>query len=665
VRLPKVLRIARWEVTKNAGGIDRQALAVAVAAIALLGLIAPLAAGGGPGLDDGLYHVGVDEDSQYYDVARADDTFVVRPADPEALGDSVDLLIQGDDITAANTQKGEAARQELRSSVQSYNNRKLRQEVNATAAFPVSVLLEYREQSGVDSGLVDQPDGADGDGGAGDGTGDGDGGTGDDGDGGTGNGDGGTGDGDGGTDGDGGDGAVGGTDGGTGGDGDDTGGGTDSGDGSDGDGGDDTGNGSGDGTGDGSGTVDPGDSTDLGGITGPLSGEGVSGSPADISPPFPFQSLVLAFVFVIPMNFLIQAYGSTILSERINRRGELLLVSPVSRYDIIAGKTLPYFAGAMAVEAAIAVSVFSLLQGKLGGVVSVIAVAPLVLLFLGATFLGAMFARSFKELTFVTVTITVSLTSYAFVPAIFTDVDEIALISPLTLVVRELQGEAIPLGSIVFSTTPPLLVALVCFGLGAGLYREEDMFAQRSVPGRVIDALAGPITRRWHVGVMTAVLVPFVFVAQLLAIAALFALGEIAIVLLFVVVAITEELAKSLHVYAAYEHRRFERSVRGALVLGFASGLGFFLAEKIALLAQLVGLEQLAAGEAGLAGGVAPESGPILLLFLLAPLALHAVTASISAVGASRGKGQYLIAVAIAMGVHLAYNLGVVLTYVQ
>ena len=650
MRLPKVLRIARWEVTKNAGGIDRQALAVAVAAIALLGLIAPLAAGGGPGLDDGLYHVGVDDDSQYYDVVRADDTFVVRPADPEALGDSVDLLIEGDDITAANTQKGEAARQELRSSVQSYNNRKLRQEVNATAAFPVSVLLEYREQSGVDSGLVDQPDGADGDGGAGDGTGDGDGGTGGDGDGG---------------DGDGGDGAVGGTDGGTGGDGDGTGGGTDGGDGSDGDGGDGTGNGSGDDTGDGSGTVDLGDRTDLGGITGPLSGEGVSGSPANINPPFPFQSLVLAFVFVIPMNFLIQIYGSTILSERINRRGELLLVSPVSRYDIIAGKTLPYFAGAMAVEAAIAVSVFSLLQGKLGGVVSVIAVAPLVLLFLGATFLGAMFARSFKELTFVTVTITVSLTSYAFVPAIFTDVDEIALISPLTLVVRELQGEAIPLGSIVFSTTPPLLVALVCFGLGAGLYREEDMFAQRSIPGRVIDALAGPITRRWHVGVMTAALVPFVFVAQLLAISVLFALGEIAIVLLFVVVAITEELAKSLHVYAAYEHRRFERSLRGALVLGFASGLGFFLAEKIALLAQLVGLEQLAAGEAGLAGGVAPESGPILLLFLLAPLALHAVTASISAVGASRGKGQYLIAVAIAMGVHLAYNLGVVLTYVQ
>jgi ABC-type Na+ efflux pump permease subunit len=621
VQLRKLLRIARWEVTKNAGGIDRRTLVVAVVAVALLGLIAPLAAsGGGPGLDDGLYRVGVDEDSQYHDVVRADDTFVLREADRDALGDSIDLLIEGDTITPADSQKGQAARQELRGSVQSYNDRQLRREANETAAFPVSVLLEYREQTGAGSGLVDQPGDGDGDGdgdGSGDTTGNGDGDSTDDGtdgtDDGTGNGSPGGAD----SDGDTGDGTAGDADGGTGG---------------------------------------------LGGIAGPLSGDGVSGSPSDISPPFPFQSLVLAFVFVLPMNFLIQAYGSTILSERLNRRGELLLVSPVSRYDIIAGKTLPYFAGAMLAETAIAVGIFYLIQGQVGGLVSVFAVAPLVLLFLGATFLGAMFSRSFKELTFVTVTITVSLTSYAFVPAIFTDVDEIALISPLTLVVRDLQGEAISLGSVVFSTTPPLLVALVCFGLGAGLYREEDMFAQRSVSGRVIDALAGPVTRRWRVGAMTAALVPFVFVVQLLAIAVLFALGEVAILLLFVVVAITEEIAKSLHIYAAYEHRRFERSVRGALVLGLASGIGFFLAEKIALLAQLVGLEQLAAGEAGLAGGV--TTGPILLLFLLAPLALHTVTAGISAVGASRGRGQYLIALAVAMAVHLVYNLAVVLAYV-
>ena len=247
MQLRKLLRIARWEVTKNAGGIDRRTLAVAVAAVALLGLVAPLVAGGGPGLDDGLYRVGVDEDSQYHDVVRADDTFVLREADRDALGDSVDLLIEGDTITPADSQKGQAARQALRGSVQSYNDRQLRREANETAAFPVSVLLEYREQTEAGGGPVDQP-GDDGGSGTGDGDGDGDG-----------------------TDGNG---SVGGAD--------------------RADSGGDTGDGTaGDADG---GTGDPGGTGGLSGIAGPLSGDGASGSPSDISPPFPFQSLVLAFV---------------------------------------------------------------------------------------------------------------------------------------------------------------------------------------------------------------------------------------------------------------------------------------------------------------------------------------------------------------------------------
>jgi len=80
------------------------------------------------------------------------------------------------------------------------------------------------------------------------------------------------------------------------------------------------------------------------------------------------------------------------------------------------------------------------------------------------------------------------------------------------------------------------------------------------------------------------------------------------------------------------------------------------------LLAQLVGLEELRVGEAGLQGGVVtdPSSSLLLALFLLAPLALHVVTAAISAVGASRGKRAYLAAVAVAMTVHFLYNFTVV-----
>ncbi len=57
------------------------------------------------------------------------------------------------------------------------------------------------------------------------------------------------------------------------------------------------------------------------------------------------------------MNFVIQAYASSIMNERINDRGELLLVSPVSRGDIIAAKTLPYFHGMVVVASMTAVGI--------------------------------------------------------------------------------------------------------------------------------------------------------------------------------------------------------------------------------------------------------------------------------------------------------------------
>ena len=598
----KIYRIARWEVTKNAGGVDRRTIVIGVLIVALFGVVGPIVASGGVGLEDDLYRVAVEEDSPYYEVAQDDDTFRVVPVtDSTTLGDEAELIIEGGQIRVADTRKAEAAYSEFRDSVRAYNNRQLSTEANQTAAFPVSVTVEFREQDlrsdETDTTAPNETSGSN-DGGGNDGT------------------------------------------------------------------------GSGGGANDGSGADPGGGGTDPGGpapggvdATGPLTEDEISGSPADIDPPFPFQSLVLAFIFVIPLNFLIQLYGSTILSERLNRRGELLLVSPVSRFDIISGKTLPYFLGAMVAEGVIAGGLVWIARGEPGGILSVLAMMPLVLLFLGATFLGAMFARSFKELTFVTVTITVFLTSYAFVPAIFTDVNAIALISPLTLVVRDLQGQSVEFAEFAFSATPPLLSALVCFGLGAGLYREEDMFDQRSIGGKVLDALAGPISRPFHVGIMTMVLIPFVFVIQLLSVALLFALGATtAIVLILVIVAVVEEIAKSLHIYASYEHGRFQRTTKVALILGTASGIGFFVAENITLLAQLVGLNELDIGQGAFAGeSAASGAGPAVILLLFLPLALHVSTACISAVGASRDRASYLAALVAAILVHLAYNLTVVM----
>jgi len=581
VRPRTVARVARWEVTKGAGKIDRRTVAVGVVGLLLGGVVLVAVAGSGVALDEGIYRVGVAEDHPYHGPASTDSTLAVREPDREAFRDGrLEVLAVEGQLVVADSRKGRAALAELRGAAERYNDRQLRAEDNRTAAFPVEVTLRYVERENVRDVI------APGAGGGG--------------------------------------------------------------------GGDDT-----DGGGDDGGDIGAGDGPS-GGLGGGVFGGGIipdptaGGTPSDIAPPFPFQSLVLAFVFVLPLNFVIQAYGSSMLAERTNRRGELLLVAPVTRGEIIAGKTLPYFAVSIGIAAFIAFAIG-------GGPVSVLAVVPLALLFLAATFLSAMFARSFKELTFLTVTVSVFLTSYAFVPAVFTDVGPVALISPLTLVVRDLTAGGVAASGVAFATLPATLTALVLFGFGAGLYREEDMFTQRSVPLKLLDALVAPIRRARSLVLVTALLLPFVFVAELLAVATLFALPfALSLPVLLAVIALVEEVAKSLPVLAGFEHARYPRTATWAIAAGAASGLGFFIGEKLTLMVQLVGLPELRLGRAAFAPAGIGVDGPLLVLLLLAPLALHTVTAAVSALGATRGTNGYAAGLVAAVAIHLVYNLTVV-----
>ncbi|MFQ3295207.1 MAG: ABC-type Na+ efflux pump permease subunit, partial [Natrialbaceae archaeon] len=554
----------------------------------------------GVDFDRGIYSVGVDEDSPYREVVDRNSQFEATDGTIDDLDTgAVDVVInEGEVFYAPDDDKSRAAYDEFRGAIQRHNDFLMSQERNESAAFPINVTLEYRSQS-VDQIQAGGPDDSKGGNGGGSGGGGG------------------------------------------GGDGDES------------ESGSDTDSGSG-----GLGVLDVGGSG--------LFGAETQGAPGDIQPPFPFGSLILAFVFIVPMNFVIQAYGSSIMEERLNRRGELMLVSPVTRGDIIAGKTLPYFLVLAIVTVAIAVAVG-------GSWLSVAAVLPIALLFLATAFVGGMFARSFKELSFVTVSLSVFLTSYVFLPAIFTEVTPIALISPLTVVVRDLAGSSVTVVEFLFSVGPFLFSALILFGLGAGVYREEDMFTQRAIPHKVLDAVVSQVRGRRSIFLLSVAFIPFVMVVELLVVAATFPLSQaitgnpllnwLGIVLLLMAVAVVEELAKSIHVYAGFAHARFEQTITVAIVMGALAGAGFFVGEKLVLVAQLVGLQEYVVGQAAFgvgSGAGALSLGPITgLALLLAPLVLHAVTAAISAVGASRGRRGWMAGLFVAIIVHLAYNLTV------
>ncbi len=630
-RVTRTLRVARWEVTRSVGTVDRKTILVVLAMVTVAGVVGLAAVDEGLALESELYVVGVDEDDPYHDVAVESTAFRPIPLSDVELEDgsedgNVDVVIADDRIGHVGT-NGEAAYDAFRGAVETYNERRMAAEADETAAYPVLVTLEYQDRDlgdpvGGDDLVDDEEDSTDlepeadetaTDDGADDDAVDED---------------------DSGTD--------------------------DREHGADGEVDD------GDGQADGAGVDSTVDDTDDDELAVPDVGGGhaaeqtAPGTPGTLSPPFPFQSLVLAFLFVVPMNFVIQAYGSTIMDERIQRRGELLLVSPAGRLEIVAGKTLPYLLGLVGISVAIALAIG-------GGLLSIGAAIPIALAFLAATFTGAMFARSFKELTFVTVTISVVLTTYAFVPAIFTDVTPIALISPLTLIVLDLQGDSVRLAEYLFSTGPLYFGAAVCTLQGLGVYREEDMFTQKAIPSKAVDAIVSQIdaiSRRVHAYaspfVLSALFIPFVFAAQLLVVAVFFAVPEaIALPVVFVLAAAIEEFAKSIHVYAGFARSRFDASLRVATVLGVLSGLGFFLGEKLTHAVQFVGLPELTVGVA--AFGPALSSEPLVLAALfLAPLVLHVVTAVVGALGAARGRTSYAVAFVLATLIHAAYNLGVV-----
>ncbi len=378
-------------------------------------------------------------------------------------------------------------------------------------------------------------------------------------------------------------------------------------------------------------------------------------TPETLSPPFPFRSLLLAYAFLIPMNFVVQVYAGSAIGERLGRKGEALLASPARPWEIIVGKALPYFLLMMGVCAGIVLFIG-------GGWLSLLAVAPLAYSFLALEFVAAMFARSFRELTFLTVFTSVLLTIYAFLPAVFTEVHPIALISPISLVVMDLHHDPWTWGQVLYATVPLALFSTILYVLGAALYTEEDLFHQKPVMTKAVDMLARQVKGMGSAIKVQVMLIAVVLVVELLLMTFLFAwpvrVGTVGILL---AVALCEESFKGLPSYAATTRGLLPS--RRAWLFGALVGLGFFLAEKGLLLLSLSGVMDIPAGQAvfGTSGGaVAGAAGLTVLLLLIAPLLLHVGTASLTGWGAGKGRSTFFAAFALAVTIHTVYNLAVV-----
>ncbi|MCX9013782.1 MAG: ABC transporter [Candidatus Methanoperedens sp.] len=364
-------------------------------------------------------------------------------------------------------------------------------------------------------------------------------------------------------------------------------------------------------------------------------------TPSHFNPPIPFKSVVMSFLFIFPLFFIAQLYSSSIMEERVKRKGELLLVSPAAPYEIVIGKLLPYLLISMLLTAGII--------AYIGGTALMLHILlPVSLMFLSTAFLGAIIARSFKELTFVLIFLSVILSGYIFLPAMFSNIHAISIVSPVTLVVKLLENEMITLHEYLFSTTPFYLVSTLVFMFGIFIYREEDLFTQKPIKSKLADSLQVFIGKvPAPLFFLSIVMLPVVLLIQLMLIVLMFNIPlRYGIVAFIFLAAFVEEVVKSAGIYTVFSRDLKELTTRNALAAGILSGAGFFAGEKVLL---LVVISSIAGSVFGSVMGIG---------LLVYPLMLHVTSTTAAALGMRyMGTGKYLLSVLIATLIHAAYNL--------
>lgn len=365
--------------------------------------------------------------------------------------------------------------------------------------------------------------------------------------------------------------------------------------------------------------------------------------PSLTPPPLPFAHVLVAMIYILPITFISIFFTSSFMDEKINRRLTVLLSAPVTPFQIILGKMLPY---AIFVLSAIAlIAVFTR-----GHLLLTMAIFVPTTLFLFAIYLMVpLFYRTFKDTTFIAMLVTTLTTAYLVAPAMFTDVNDLSFISPLTLAVKMYRNESFGWREYLFSSLS--MAAFFGFAVFAGtrLLNEEFLMGYKPITRKISDAVYLLMARAkpyLSVPLGSLLIIPIVYMAQIifLAFASNLPFGMILVVTLMAS-ALMEEVAKSIGIVVLAEHG-VVKSYPEILGLSFLSALGFFVGEKLLVLLSINMVLQASISSVLFGQG----------LFLLVPLIAHFIFTTIVTLLKTKANLLYMAALMVGTVVHFLYN---------
>jgi ABC-type Na+ efflux pump permease subunit len=376
-------------------------------------------------------------------------------------------------------------------------------------------------------------------------------------------------------------------------------------------------------------------------------------TPSQLSPPLPFDSIILIFVFIFPLYFTSQFFMMSIMNERIERKGEILLSVPVKNSSIIIGKMLPYFLGMLVICTGLTFWIKAPL-------IIILPLVPVIFFFLANALLIGMLSRSFKELSFVSIFFSTVATSYLFFPSIFANVHIISFISPLTLIVLSLQGTAWTVTDYLYSTSLFWLTSAVLFYIAVMNFKEERLFSEKNLVTRLREFLSEVIPAKrpfLSLFLLSGFSIPFIFMVQLMCLVLFFNLPmPYSLVLLLLFAALVEEIAKGIGIYTIYARDAVFFTWKNVLLACAATAIGFLVGEKLLLFVTLAQITE------SIFGSILFLSLGVLWMPLLLHFACVLIVASCLKLG---GKGYFAPGLALAMVVHCLYNLYFILGWLS
>ena len=365
--------------------------------------------------------------------------------------------------------------------------------------------------------------------------------------------------------------------------------------------------------------------------------------PSLTPPPLPFSQVLIALLYILPITFISIFFTSSFMEEKINRRLTVLLSAPVTPFEVILGKMLPY-----AVFTLSAITLISVFTG--GDVLLTLAIFIPTTMFVFAIYLMVpLFYRTFKDTTFIAMLVTTLTTAYLVAPAMFTDVNDISYISPLTLAVKMYRNEPFGWREYLFPSLP--MAAIFGFAMFAGtrLLNEEFLMGYKPITRKISDAvylLMAHANPRLSVPLWSVLVIPGIYMTQIifLAFASNLPLG-MTLAATLIASAFAEEVVKSIGIIVLARHGRVT-SLRSILELSFLSALGFLAGEKILVLLSISMVSQAPISSVLFGEG----------LLLLVPLIAHFIFTSIVTLLGTRTKLSYATALAMGTAVHFLYN---------